>query len=527
MTRHRHADDAVRIELDEGYPETQPAPRDGRPVQWGERRSSDDAVKAWRRPHELVATAGVLALVICGGLVASTFRDRAYVERLRDAPGGVLTLQHEPAEAWVRPADVGAVLTVPGAVVLSSAATLVALDPASGVTLWTVATGLDAVCGPADVDGAVPRAVDPVVCVHGVTERVATVVAATGEVVAERSVAAGTRPGSSGTVVRARRVGDPVAADHDASAACIETVCTFEGSIDQGRDVEVRAEDAVTGDERWTWRVPFWPAVVPDCIDRLSDGRVGVDAELTRVEGTPAFVRVAGCGVHAVFADDGRRLDPAGAGHFVDVHALPGGGYVTRGPQHDVLVDGDVPAADPSTGSDGEAPPAEGRELPGRLLLPRATDGSDPGVLLVDLGTRVRAEDREGRELWTAQAPAARLLVQAAGVALLDDGAGNVGAVDLGTGEELWRQNRLDDAAGLDVTVWAPTVEQAFTDGRRALVTMRGMPGDWPQELYAVAVDLRSGRIEWGTKLVGLHRLVAVDGELVGVGDGRLVGLTP
>lgn len=495
--RRRPPDDVVRIDLDDDPPVPPPEPEPG--------------PAARRRPvvgrRSLTIAASAVVLAGAAGLGVATLAEHARSDRLREAPGGVLTLAEEPGRLWERPAEEGALLATRGALVVHDADEVVAVDVATGEERWSHDLP-GAECGPFDWYAPAVAVVERVVCVHGPDRDTVTVLDAHGQVVAERAVPTGSVPGPSGTVVAGERTGAVVPPDPDASVSCIETSCAYRGVVDRGRDLEVRAQDAVTGDERWTVQVPFLPSRPEDCVRWTADAPVVVDNDLTEITGAPRFVRVWGCGVVAVLSDDGRRLDRQDdAARRADVVPLKDA-YVVRGTLRDRLVM-----------ADGT------RELAGRAMVPVATDGSDPGILLVDLGGRVRAEDREGREVWTVQAVVARLLVQADGVAVFDDGAGNLVAHDLGTGEELWRLIRPDDAAGLDITGWAPTVAQAFTDGDRMVVTMRGSPDETTALLYLVCVDLGSGALEWGGVLEGIDRLAAVDGRLVGRGEERLVGL--
>ncbi|WP_125772710.1 PQQ-binding-like beta-propeller repeat protein [Antribacter gilvus] len=511
-------DEPLRIELDVD-PDDAGEPGDpGDAVHPGAPPASGtgDGPGPWRARlsrRRVAMAGGGLVLAAAAALGSEALRDQAQEAQLRTAPGGVLSLAEPLAETWSRGLAFGEAVRLPEALAVVDDGDLLALDPVTGEPVWSVPVGDGSWCGPSGYQqGAV---VEVLVCLTpepgaedgwydgSAGSGVLSAVTSGGELLGTSAVAAGERVavGPEGTVVRLARVGPS-----PEGPGCAEDGCVEGGLVVRGRDLQIRVEDVGTGEPRWTEVVPFDPGEteVSSCLELTETGMVPDPGAVTAWAEGPALT-VVGCGVRVGFTAAGERLD---TDQWRGVEPL-GDGYLVRGVLRDVVV-----------GRDGSR-----RELPGRLMVPLATDGTVPDVLFVDLGSEVRAEDDAGRELWTAQMISDRVLVLAGGVALMDDGAGNVTALDVGTGEDLWASTRLEAVAGLDLTAWAPTIEQAFTDGRRALVTMRGVPSESGVLVFSVVVDLRTGEVVWKDSRVGWETLVAVDGHLVVMSEGGIAGL--
>ncbi|BDZ43064.1 hypothetical protein GCM10025865_23630 [Paraoerskovia sediminicola] len=143
-------------------------------------------------------------------------------------------------------------------------------------------------------------------------------------------------------------------------------------------------------------------------------------------------------------------------------------------------------------------------KVPGELLVPSASDGVASRTRLVADGARFGAFDVDGNPLWTLDERVGEVLVQAAGVAVVDgDG---IAALDLATGQELWR--RPEDRLA---------VSTAFTDGTRAILleVPRSSEGAQPGTRL-VALDLRDGKPAWSTVVDGDDAIfVAAGGSLL------------
>ncbi|WNB86098.1 PQQ-binding-like beta-propeller repeat protein [Cellulomonas sp. ATA003] len=234
------------------------------------------------------------------------------------------------------------------------------------------------------------------------------------------------------------------------------------------------------------------------------------DGEPVAVERRPGSVTVA---TFAVDLATGEELDAeveSGRPHPYEEHALPGGARATWAWRPDRASGrGQV------SGSAARTYP-----LPGPPLRPTLTDGDDRGVLVVRTAQRERLRGldlRSGRIEWSRPTPAAsspagpRATALVDGVMLLDDGAG-VTALEVRTGDDLWRRGVDADA----------TDGPALTDGDVVLLPVRD--GD---VLDLVAHRIADGTVVWraaapeGTvalRVVG-HRLVAATGaEVIGLG---------
>ncbi|GGM10651.1 PQQ-binding-like beta-propeller repeat protein [Promicromonospora citrea] len=494
--------------------------------------------------------AAVLAVALGTGVAVDGLRDDARRERMRDVPGGVADLSSPLAEDWawsgvVGPGDSPTDAAVLGDVLaVRSDDGLVALDPASGAVAWTVPLRPDADCGPT----ASPRGADlstpALVCVQGVgVEQEAVAVGPDGALAPPRALdledarrygAAHTGP--DGTVLRARRVG-PVS-DVDLGDATCTPAGECSGTIRAGRDLVLRAEDAVTGAERWTVTVPFRPADAVQCTATYdaawggSDSRLVLSGQLApdtfgaRV--APGLVELYGCGVQAAVTPDGAVLGTDVAPGLGGTGRL-GAGYAV------VRFDG-VPRATLHA-ADGSL---VGR-LTGYPLAPRVSDGQGPGTVLAidEPARRLRAYDADGAPRWDVvlQSGGQEFLAQVGDTAVVTTGAGTVRGLDLATGEERWLwDGSVDGEAGDGGYFGTASVLQALTDGETVLLVGEGGAGVARTQ---VALDAGTGEVVWHREggapqpRAGAGRggpdvfggLVAVDGHLLEVTSRGVRGL--
>lgn len=506
-------------------------------------RRTVDRLRAVLRGRRLV-TAVVLAATALTVVVVDTVGDRGRLAALRSAPGGVLDLSGEPREVWRVAAEgsaPGGLMGVTGGLVVAQHRDgLLGLDAETGEQRWRVGLpDASSECGPGMQvwsGGFRAEAVDRVVCVSSVPadgdgsarRSVVTVVGADGTVEGTRDLdapPAELHPGPDGGLLRVEWVGeaspvDPRVAD-DVVAGTAD-----EGAIEDGYDVRVRAEDAVTGQTRWEETVPFDGGVDPSlCVRWSEDGTTsGVDLRGgAQTVVTDRVLWLGGCGIDAWFTPDGVRLDrPEDPGTFEGfaVEPLGDGGYVVRTDADDLGAD-DPTDADRLLRDDG----SEIRAVRGRYLVPLSTDGGGGDVHLERRGGTTVGTDAEGDELWRTDVHSTAVLVRTSQVAVVADEGRRIYGLDLGTGEVLW--GRPDLVEGLDAMgAYGPRfVEAAFTDGRLAAFVVpdyaRGDVVHW------VALDAVSGRQLWQVELGGdgWGVQLAVAGRLVRWSPSEIVGL--
>ncbi|WP_419706846.1 PQQ-binding-like beta-propeller repeat protein [Promicromonospora sp. NFX87] len=501
---------------------------------------------AWWRTVPTVAA--VLAIVLGTGIASDGVRDAARIERMRDFGGFVEDVSTPLTEQWVWD---GAVGTGPGwdgadAAVLGdvlafqSGRDLVALDPATGEGAWVVPLGDDPACGPRGVspyEGTSAPSVSMMVCVSGAAaDRVVVTVRPDGTVSAPRTLDPSdtrrhgpARPGPDGTVLRATRIGPESRVDLG-DADCMETGgCS--GTVTAGRDIELRAEGAVTGQELWTVTVPFEEADAWECTDAsweepndgpAFDGKLHPDAFGARV--TVDLVQLYGCGVEAAVTPGGVLLDPEpepGTGH---VESLAPGGYAWldyRGPGRTVVY-----------GDDG----AVVVDLAGYVRGPRAADGAGPDTLLGtdETGQRLIAYAADGVPRWEVemQALEQRFLAQVGRTAVVASlGDTDVRGLDIDTGAERWRW---------DVSADGDEALETFTDGRavllhlieadsgvRRMVSLDAATGEllWRESDEAAASRIEAVRSGLDDEQMPVLVLVAVDGHVLEVSGTGVRGL--
>lgn len=558
---------------DDGAGEPAAPPRSGAGEVWGDLGTAVLAgvmrVRGWVTRHRrvsLVAT-GTAAAVVLTFAGVGTARENERIDLLRAAPGGVVSLAGPPAEAWryepgrdlglQRPPWGG----VTGGVVLDgrlvmlegtrpeggqpdpfapgytpwAEADVVALDVDSGTPAWRVPLGARPEC--TELDGSrfaqVNELLRPerITCVAGAPEeRRAVVIGAGGVVGVPRALSPGDaerhgepQPGPEGLVLRARFEGEAP------RLRCEETemegvTCEVVGDAPERRAV-VRAEDAVTGDERWT-RTVRWNSR-SDLYGCLPTSYLEVDTDLTRpdpdvldVVALGEQIQVIGCGVEAYFTADGG--DGATA-------VLPVG-------QDHLSISWEYTAQDAA--GTGTVRTADGTKLFDTRDIPatiETTDGRPADVvLLMTHDGRLTARRLDGSRAWPG---APRIMNEGAigtvnarvdGVVVMDNHDGPTVARDLRDAAELWRWNPFE--AELGTAVMRST---SFTDGRTLLLVyvtssdvVVGPDGaerlQGPAEL--VALDVRTGRERWRTSHDDATWLAA-EGRLVSItDDGVLVG---
>ncbi|ROS75370.1 PQQ-binding-like beta-propeller repeat protein [Cellulomonas sp. PhB143] len=475
-------------------------------------RAADRTWHAWRLgvPVGLVGLVGAVLLV--GGIVDAG-RDEG---RLGQATAALAPLPAEPAPTWTVDVALDGVVERWGALVTLHEGTAVARDVATGEERWSARVGDGADCG--QVDGRAPATpgTDPLVCVAGAGgERTVVVLDRDGEEVARRDLTVGggsVEPGADGTVLVARRTGEPVDA-----RALLPYGWTADEQVEVpgGRGADVVAQDAVTGEERWRTRLAFLaPANIWECVG-FSDDTAVVDVDRLEVSTVGGLVHVDGCGVGADLTSAGVRLDVPGSPDAVV--PLEDGTYLRTAP-------GDGTGSGPVRGRGGTGAGGDvvldgsGEQVwraPGSLLVPGASDGSSARTRLVRTQDGLAAFGTDGAERWRDLQDADRVLVQTVDTAVLLEG-GDVTAVDLATGERRW-EHEVDDG-------WQ--VESAFTDGDRAVLWTTSAGNLEGERSRVTAYDLGDGDRAWR---VGSSRIresvVAVDGSLLRVTDDGVARL--
>jgi outer membrane protein assembly factor BamB len=498
------------------------------------------------RARAVAPVAALLAIVLGTGFAVDSLRDDLRMERMRDMPRGVVDVSSPLEETWAWEGAIGSaqgrlqgrgndVALLGDLLAFQSGRELVALDPATGDEAWVVALGADPDCGPMGAAGWAEVATPTLVCLTGsATDREAMVIGPDGVVAAGRPLGAGAdrrygraRPGPDGMVLRAKRVG-PEPAGGLGDAECTETTWECTGTVESGRDLELRAEDAVTGTERWTVTIPFRPTAADQCNNwsstswgsAVTGSMTGlsemIDADAFGAQITDELVQLYGCGLSAGVTVAGGVLGlgiEPGTGGVISLRA---GGYIEYRYDDDEVrtilytADGDVVG-----------------EVDGYLSEPGAADGSGPGVLLAPGSGGLRAYEADGTPLWDVAAPAdtQRFLAQVAGSVIAGSWTGAVYGLDQATGDERWAWNATDSTDGRPGEVY---VLQGFTDGRSVLlVTQNGAGG-----AGLVALDVLSGELVWerpATTGAGdgafASGLVALDGNLVEVSSDGVRGL--
>lgn len=518
----------------DGGPDDASEPRDG--------ASGDPVVPTgttrWLRP--LAPVAAVLAVVLGTGFALDGVRTAEQLDRIREVRGGVADLSLPLAERWAWDGAVGTggfeaywgsvqVAVLGDRLVFVSDDELLALEPASGAEAWSIPLGDRPDCGPTGYPGGADITTASVVCLQGAPEeREVVVVGPDGTASEPRTLDpadtrryGAARPGPDGTVLRAQRVGDTSAVDLG-DAVCSPTGdCT--GTVESGRDITLRAEDAVTGAERWSVTAPFVATPAADCnpwqggpwgevSDPVSDDPLQPDAFGARISGD--LVALLGCGANASVTSDGELLRgaaPPGAGGIV---GLSTGGYLASG--FDRTTDTVVYSAD------GEVL----ETVAGYAAEADVVDGS--GLLLgwAEEAPGVHAYEPDGTPRWDARESGAfQFAAEVGETAVVVASGGEVHGLDVATGDRRWV---LDIAKGADrESSDVRFLFQAFTDGRHALLLLHNESGRFD----LVSLDTVSGELAWDVPIADVlgpvqdASLVAVGGRLLAVTQGSVRGL--
>ncbi|GAA4733895.1 hypothetical protein GCM10023216_28050 [Isoptericola chiayiensis] len=490
-----------------------------------------------RRRRRIVGSAGAALVVAVGGVsVAGAVQAHVDAERLRESPGGVVSLDGDLTEVWSTGGGVAAVLAGGGLVGIDGTEA-VARAVADGAELWRVELGEAPECGPSPRLGSSVEwtlTADVVTCLHGPDgERTATVLHADGAVVGQRDLDP-ERYGADVEVVPAADGALAVAAletpawvgrEFDSQQAADEALAR---SRDSMVEAAVHVEDALTGDVRSELDLDDGGLTWSDCAGVAMSGEPGEPERAwilfdgsTRPTATPAVVGYRLCGTAGAVTAAGTALDLKDAiyvgfdslGTGGDVSPFPGGGIVVpRGGAGSAVVAED--------GSERLA------DLTRRVLVPSAQVGDpepEPEALAVPDG-RYGLVGVDGIEVrWERELPGdVQVLARTDGTSVLsvtdygNDGSG-LGALvglDDADGTERWRVE-LGEPDGDDGAPYWVQVTSAVTDGGRITAAVTAATGTtW--EAYLLTVDLATGderRQDLGTEVFPL--LSAVDGHLL------------
>ncbi|ANC32228.1 hypothetical protein I598_2699 [Isoptericola dokdonensis DS-3] len=482
-----------------------PPPRPGPVARW---RAADPTAR--RRAARRVAVGALVVVVAAGVGVATVAEQRG--ERLRAAPGGVVSLDGPLAPVWGATVhDVAAVLPAGGLATVEGEQ-VVARDVATGALRWQVVLGADVTCGPRPRPGSSAEWATPaglVTCVHGTgAGRAVTVLDTDGGVVGTRALPAPDDGGAAPVVVPGAD-GSLVVAHHDTRLDDVLEFATSQDAFEQiprvvPDDVSARVVvvDALTGRTR---------AEVPVRVDARFDGlrcyrqrpvtpeptgrgsAFVSDLTLPAPVASPSVVLYEGCGVAGAATYDGVDLGVAAPDRLTvwvagDPQQPDRDGFVTGDGTRVVSAGGDVALDVPE----------------GDLLAAAATDGrSSLRFARVGSGSLVALDGETER--WRAAAADPWVLAATRDVVVVG-GQGVVVAFAADGGAPLWQ-------VAPEGREWWPV--GAVTDGR-TVVTGRVELRDGVPFPSLLRVDLSTG--EWTTQeLRGDQPVlpVAVDGHLL------------
>ncbi|MEG3615461.1 PQQ-binding-like beta-propeller repeat protein [Isoptericola haloaureus] len=504
----------------------------------GARRRWADRPRLLRWGVPVAAVVALAAVVVVEGVV-----DRWRGDDLRAAAGGVSDLSGPPFESWRLDEDVGGIGLTGGLIAMEGDVAallhhdeLVGVDLRTGQPVWTVElTATDASCGPGLAiwgDTVDLRPAELVVCVAGTTDDAVdvTVVEDDGSVLVRRTVEGEHDllvPGPRGTLVSATWTGDPDDVDVELRGDPL-TNLTVLGDIDDGYDLQLRAVDAVTDEERWATTVPF--GTVRDATQCVSWDTGGRNAQVDRratldYAVSQQLIGVAGCGILAYVTPDGKRLDLPDddgddeAGTVRRVRPLADGGFVVSSGVWN------LPVWDHAVlGPDGE----HWYTVEGRLLEPLSTVGGGGGQQLVAHAARTVALDQDGQELWTADVNTQTFLARTEEVAVVLDVQDRVLGLDRSDGTVRWvRDDVVTQFTALEDGGRTGELEAAFTDGAVVAVVVPTYTGERVVSRWR-AVDVRTGEDLWSTELAadGWGLELAASGHLLRWSPRGLTGYT-
>lgn len=483
-------------------------------------------------------TASVVVLAVAAGvLVDARLREQA----LLATPAGVRSLEEKPTEQWSIDLEnpiAATLVEMPGVLAIAGDGQVQGVDPASGEVRWTVDLEENLNCGPtAQLGIGGPSSAgpaDPLVCVTSSgdgAERTqsVTVIEADGATrTRELEPQAEALPAPGGALVHL----EPTGGEQEQRPVVVDKLgAPHLPKAFVGPDLTVRVEDAATGTERWSDTVAFGAPRPDSCITYDENAAPVLDvAGALGWDLSGDVLEVQGCGVSAAYLLDGTRLDdpedtddpPADGVDTASFASLPDGGWV--GPDTsatDVAVPRDVV----------HLPHGAAVALDGQALVPWATDGRDPGVLLERVGVHTEArstsDDDAGARLWSApQLRSTTLLARVSGTAVVLDELGEVRGVDLGTGADRWT---LDpETLSFGDMAWAAesTIFGAYTDGDTLLLPVSADPVGGTSGLRLLALDLRDGSVRWEIEQETPYtQLISVDGYLAQITQQGVVGL--
>ncbi|WP_129782708.1 PQQ-binding-like beta-propeller repeat protein [Promicromonospora panici] len=494
------------------------------------------------RLRALAPVAAVLAVVLGTGFAVDSMRDAARTERIREVPGGVVDVSAPLEEAWAWEAPMDAadamgwfgVADLEGMLAFRSEQELIGLDPASGERAWSVRLREDSECGPLGYPGGTGLATSVLVCVQDAgAAREAFTVGPDGVASEPRALDTAddrrygrARPGPDGMVLRAKRIGLESAIDVG-DARCTETTGECSGTVEAGRDLQLRAEDATTGEERWSVTIPFRATAAQQCNPWFGEpwnGWEDVPADEALAPdvfgayfGT-GLIDLWGCGTAAAVTTGGalvRVHEEAGPATVLSLGTARHAGQATTM----AVIESGGPPRTILFGPDGDVV----REIPGSASVPQTTDEGEALTLLVSdesgYGLRSYAAT-DGAERWNVDSAGSSsgFLAQVAGIAVTATWTGSVRGFDLATGAEQWSWD-IGEVEGSS-SYGSEYAVQAFTDGRFVLLVLQG--GDGTMGL--ASLDATSGELVWDGRPAGDENLPP-GAMLLAVG-GRLVAMT-
>ena len=501
-------------------------------------------VRSLRVPASVAA---VVAVVLGTGFAVDGVRAAERIERAREMPGGVVDLSAPLEQTWAWEGQIGSeeltgeilVADLQGLLAFQSGDELLALDPASGEEAWSAPLGARPECGPVRYPGATGPTTSSLVCLQGdAARREVVVLGSDGVASAPRALDAADedrygppRPGPEGTVLRAKRVGPGSAVDVG-DARCTEETGECRGTVTAGRDLELRAEDAATGEERWTVTVPFRATAAQHCTpwygqpwngwaDASADSGIAPD-EFGATVGA-GLVDLWGCGVEAAVTPGGVLLRDDGVAGPDLTASVDGGGYI----QVTTPWTGDGTARTTVFAPEGTVV----GEVPGYATSPRTIDEPEEMTLLASAGSgsRLRSYAADGSQRWdvpaSPQSGSPEFLAQVDGTVVTSNWIGGVRGLEVATGEERWS---WQPGEALDESFYeVGYVAQVFTDGRSVLLSLQSEEG----AVELATVDVSSGDLGWNRSLADITgpqeniSLLAVDGQLLAVARDGLRGL--
>ncbi|ANC32229.1 PQQ-binding-like beta-propeller repeat protein [Isoptericola dokdonensis] len=492
---------------------------------------------------------GGLVVLVVGGLATTTaVSAHADAQRLREAPGGVLSLEGPLVESVRTDADDLAAVLDAGVLALVDGADVVAWDVAAGEEVWRTEVGGSPRCGPRpQLGGAVDFAtpVDTITCLQDDGARV-TVLTADGDVTGTRDLPADGY-GREHQVVAPAAEGGLLVVEHDPglperveipaddSGDPWLVLDELERQVTQGT---AHVEDALTGDVRFEL-----PVSQPGgrgagyCYDTYltNDASVGGESEATLrpadVVATPHLVMYERCGASARGTAAGAPLD---VGEGIDSYGSIGWFVGPGASSVQTATDGELVVPDGSTTKVVDASGDVVLRAPAQLAAPSATDGSPAGLWI---GTRdyayLVALDETGEQVWQTDGGDISLLAQTADTVVMANWERVVGR-DPADGAERWRVPLMgtDLLGGAVSRDWNPRA--MVTDGLRVMVLVESYSEDGSGSFGLLTVDLASGDHEidmldldgrdgiadGGERGWVLPWLVAVDGHpaLLGIG---------